>query len=47
MDCAIALGRIKSDMRGQVAGIIDGVQYCGSDGSIAMTKNTGPKIYWE
>ncbi|CAH0030040.1 unnamed protein product [Clonostachys rhizophaga] len=47
LEYAIALARIKLDMRGQIASIIDGVQCCWSDGSIAMIKNAGPKIYWE
>ncbi|CAG9989664.1 unnamed protein product [Clonostachys byssicola] len=47
LDYATFLARIKLDMRGRVASIIDGVQYCGSDGSIAMIKNAGPKMYWE
>ncbi|CAH0056401.1 unnamed protein product [Clonostachys solani] len=47
LEYAIALSRIRVEMRGRVASIIDGVQYSGSDGSIAMIKNAGPKIYWE
>ncbi|VUC35566.1 unnamed protein product [Clonostachys rosea] len=47
LEYASALSRIRVEMRGRVASIIDGVQYCGSDGSISMIKNAGPKIYWE